>query len=73
MVLSKLLLEDEQVIMIVEDAVEVRLEQVRLHLTAHMSVGIQVQLLDLSGVETAQDLGLAGWVSFKDLIDLRKL
>ncbi len=36
-------------------------------------MGIQVHLLNLSGIETEQDLGLAGRVGLKDLIYLRKL
>jgi hypothetical protein len=38
-----------------------------------VTVGIQVHLLNLSGIEAEQDLGLAGRVGVKDLIYLRKL
>jgi len=50
MVLSKLFLEDEQVVYIVEDAVEVAGEQVRLYFLDHLLVTDQVDLTHLLGV-----------------------
>lgn len=48
--------------MIVKEAVEVRLQQVRFNLAAHLPVSCQVKLLNLSSVDALKHFWLAGRV-----------
>jgi hypothetical protein len=72
-VLSELFLENEQVVVVVEYSVVVRLKQVRLHLATQLFVCLQIYFLDLCSVQTAKYARLICRISFKYLFDLRKL
>lgn len=71
MVLRELFLVQEKVIGIVEQAIEIRLEQVGLELVAEEFVCVLVELIDLLRCDRLKDFGLVGWVRIENLLDLR--
>ena len=72
MVLGELLLEDEHVVDIGEDAMEVGREQMRLHLLAHLGVAGRVELLDLR-LRDARELPLILWLPTVDILHVLHL
>lgn len=72
MVLRELLLEDEHVVHVREDAMEVGREQVRLHFLAHLSVARPVQLLYLC-IAYVCELAFTLWHAVVDVLHVLHL
>lgn len=72
MILRELLLEDEHVVHVGEDSMEVRRQQVRLHLFEHLRVASIVQLLDL-GFGNPGELPLTRRLAIVDVLDVLHL
>ena len=72
MILRELLLEDEHVVHIGENAMEVGREQVRLDFLAHLRVALPVQMLNLT-LSDLRELTLVSWLAVVQVLHMLHL